>query len=139
MQTQVQTNHDSLQAATGQIAAHWQQAMQAQSAAQTTAWDAAMARQQAAQAALVEAQQQVLQNTAGHFQQQADVLLAQLAAAQRDAQTTLAAQDSQRLEVWRAAMVEHSDVLHAAWAQMGESSAQRQQQMCCLLYTSRCV
>jgi hypothetical protein len=95
-----------------------------------------MARQQAAQAALVEAQQQVLQNTAGHFQQQADVLLAQLAAAQRDAQTTLAAQDSQRLEVWRAAMVEHSDVLHAAWAQMGESSAQRQQQMCDALQVS---
>lgn len=136
MQTQVQASHDSLQTATGQIAVHWQQAMQAQSAAQATAWDAAMVRQQAAQAALVEAQQQVLSNTVGHFQQQAEALLAQLAVTQRDAQTELAAQDSQRLDAWRTAMVEHGEVLCAAWAQLGESSAQRQQQMCDALQAS---
>ena len=114
------------------VSAQWQ----AQSAAHASAWDAAMQQQQTAQSALVGAQQQVLANTVGHFQQQADALLAQIASAQRDAQAALAAQDGQRLESWRSAMASHGDVLHAAWVQMDESNAQRQQQICDALQAS---
>ncbi|MCW5580451.1 MAG: DUF802 domain-containing protein, partial [Luteimonas sp.] len=93
-------------------------------------WRQALALQEASNAAMAERSNEAFASAAATFERHAASLLEALEHSRVQAQTSLAAQDAQRLAAWTTQLAAAGNDLRAQWAQAGADAAQQQQLVC---------
>ena len=95
-----------------------------------TAWTQALAHQQEVNATLASHNQEALATAASAFEQQAAALLRNVDQSQTQLQSTLAAQDQQRLAAWHESLTAMGAALREDWLQAGAEASRQQQAIC---------
>lgn len=94
------------------------------------AWNQALSQQQGVNETLASHHQQALTAAAAAFEQHGTSLVRTVGQSHADLQTTLAAQDQQRLAAWADTLGSITQALSQQWEQAGTHAASRQQEIC---------